>query len=59
MKENILLTVGLFIISSYFVNAYKLVNCDFESPYRCEAIHGIGLFPVFSLVTVFFESDDE
>lgn len=39
-------------------NAEKFVSCDFESSYRCEAIHAIGVFiPPVALVTVWFGDD--
>jgi len=27
-------------------NIIKLTQCDFEAPYKCEIIHGVGLTPV-------------
>ena len=39
-------------------NLVKFVSCDFESGYRCEVIHGIGVaVPPASLVTVWFGDD--
>jgi len=46
------------IFSCFFVNLYKLTQCDFESPYKCEVIHAIGLFPPASLIVVWFETDN-
>ena len=46
------------IFSCFFVNLYKLTQCDFESPYKCEVIHAIGLFPPASLIQVWFETDN-
>ncbi len=44
----------------YVWNGVKLANCDFESPYKCEAIHGIGVVvPPSSIITVWFEDDSK
>lgn len=43
----------------YAVNIYKLTKCDFSAPYRCEFIHGIGLFPPASFITAWFDSDEK
>lgn len=46
------LTIGI----SWIVNFVQLVVCDFEAPYRCEAIHGIGfVIPPLSVVTVWVD----
>ena len=53
---------GLFVISiiiAWPVNFYKLTECDFQPDYRCEAIHGIGLVPLLSPVTVWFGDDSD
>jgi len=56
MGYYIFLAVILF--APWVVNAVKLVDCDFESPYKCEAIHAIGVFiPPASYVTVWFGTD--
>lgn len=42
----------------YITNAYKFSNCDFESGYKCEIIHGAGVvFPPSAIVTVWFDDD--
>ncbi len=51
----ILLAVAVPV--AYVVNAVKLVNCDFQTPYRCEAVHAVGLVPLVSLITAFEPSD--
>lgn len=50
----LLVTIGLL---AFVTNIVKLTDCDFEAPYRCEAIHGIGLLPPVALVTVWFTTD--
>jgi len=56
--------IFVFVISAllatpWLVNAYKFFNCDFESSYRCETIHGAGIaIPPLAFATVWFESDN-
>ena len=53
MKGNIQAALGFLIfiliaagVVGYAMNIYKLVTvCDFEAPYKCEAIRVGGLFP--------------
>ena len=47
----------IFIAICWIVNLIKFTNCDFKSDYRCEAIHGVGLIPYISSVTVWFDVD--
>lgn len=53
------LAICIIVVFTIFwaVNAYKFTDCDFKSPYRCEAIHAVGIIPVFSIVTVWFDTD--
>lgn len=44
--------LGIIGLLAFVFNIVKLTDCDFEAPYRCEAIHGIGLFPPAAIVTV-------
>ena len=37
------------------VNIYKLINCDFEAPYKGEIVHGIGIIPPAAFVTVWID----
>ena len=42
----------------YITNVYKLFQCDFKSPYKCEVIHGIGvIIPPLSSVSAWFEEE--
>ena len=52
------LILNVVIFSCFFVNLYKLTQCDFESPYKCEVVHAIGLFPPASLIVAWFETDN-
>ena len=51
------LIVALGCIGGYGLNAYKLTQCDFESPYKCEVVHGVGLVPPLWVATVWFDTD--
>lgn len=49
-KENVDGTIGCIIIlfwvamiSGYFINIYKLIQCDFKAPYKAEVIRGVGV----------------
>jgi len=55
----ILVTVFmLFSVCAFLINAYKLTQCDYESPWKCEAVHALGLVvPPLSLITVWSEVD--
>lgn len=47
--------IWLYIGISWIVNAFAFFNCDFESSYKDEIIHGVGLFiPPLSGITVWF-----
>ena len=56
--ELVVVIVAVFGIGGWVWNAAKLASCDFESNYKCEAIHGAGLIvPPLSIVTVWFDDD--
>ena len=46
--ELMTLTFIIFFFISWPVNLWKFTNCDFESPYKYEIFHALGLIPVFS-----------
>jgi hypothetical protein len=48
----------LIIVGSYGTNIYKLTQCDFVSPLKCEIVHTIGLLPVASVITVWIDTDE-
>jgi len=52
------ITLVIAIITCWATNAYKFTQCDFESPYKCEVVHGVGLIPVVSLATVWVDTDE-
>lgn len=59
MKLTTLLIIFAIAITPWVWNAAKFAQCDFESNYKCEIIHGIGLFvPPASWITVWFDTDE-
>ncbi len=44
----------LFTLICWVVNLIKLLNCDFEGPWKEEAIHLIGLIGPASLITCWY-----
>ena len=40
----IILFFGVGGVTGYVSNIFKLVRCDFASPYKAEVIHGVGVF---------------
>lgn len=53
MREIILIKIAILLIigTGWIMNILKLVDCDFEKPYKCEILHGIGLVPPIGMVT--------
>ena len=43
----IVLVIGV----GWVKNIIKLSNCDFESPYKAEVIHTVGLLPPIGMIT--------
>ena len=57
---SVIIVTIVIITAPWILNAVKFVGCDFKSDYRCEAIHGIGLFiPPAAFVTVWFDGDED
>ena len=55
MYQEIVFFIVILSAVPWVWNAIKFVSCDFESPYRCEVIHGAGVFiPPASYITVWF-----
>lgn len=45
------ITVILVVGTGWVKNLIKLSSCDFESPYKAEVIHAVGLVPPIGMVT--------
>jgi hypothetical protein len=55
-----MLILAVICVLPYGWNGYKLAGCDFESPYKCEAVHTIGVvIPPAAFITVWFDDDRE
>lgn len=57
LKTTLLLTIVFWVIPGlcWIINLLKLLNCDFESPWKQEIIHSIGVFTFWgSCITVWF-----
>lgn len=52
-----LLVIAL-VAGAWVVNLVKLTSCDFQSPYKCEVLHGAGLIPIIGVFTAWFDSDE-
>jgi hypothetical protein len=40
------------------MNAYKLTQCDFDKPYKCEAVRSVGVFiPFIGAITGYYDFD--
>jgi hypothetical protein len=46
--------IYIYVIAAWIANLVQLINCDFNAPYRQEAIHAIGLLPGVSMITCWF-----
>jgi hypothetical protein len=57
--ELVLVLVVLPLLALYITNVVKLAKCDFEAPYKCEVIHGIGIAPPLFIVTAWFGTDED
>lgn len=58
LTSAIIIALWIFVAVSWFTNLFKLTECDFEAPFKCEAVHGIGLIPVVSVVTAWIDVED-
>ncbi len=48
------MTIAIIILISiigWVSNIVKLTNCDFESPYKCEVVHTVGIIPPVGAIT--------
>jgi len=59
--KAIFLVIGFVLLATpYVYNFVKLTDCDFESDYKCEAIHLSGaVIPPLAFITVWFDTDEE
>jgi len=56
----LVITFMLYAVCAFLINAYKLTQCDWETPIKCEAVHALGLVvPPLSLITVWSDDDTQ
>lgn len=59
LKSILVLAVYMAIIAGYFLNIYKLTQCDFEPKYRAETIRVCGIiFPPLGVFTGYMNLGD-
>ena len=58
LVELMVIVVFIAGVVPWIWNGFKFASCDFESNYKCEVIHGIGvLVPPTAIITVWFDDD--
>lgn len=65
MSDKEALVVGSIVLAlislvavCYVNNVLDFVDCDFQAPYKCEIVHGVGVvLPPVSVVTTFVGTD--
>ena len=57
MKAFAILPLIIVVAGSvgWCMNLYKLTQCDFESPYKCEAIRALGVVPPVGAIAGYFD----
>lgn len=59
MKDLIYVTLVIALLVGWAQSIVGFVNCDFESPYKCEAVYGIGiLVPIIGGVVGWMHIED-
>jgi len=58
MKISTILIIFVILVTPWLWNVVKFVSCDFESDWKCEVIHGVGVVvPPAAYITVWFATD--
>jgi hypothetical protein len=58
LVELVVVIFGLLFVCVWPYNLYRLSQCDFDAPYKCEVIHAIGVVvPPAAIVTMWFTED--
>ena len=55
----IILTIGVLCLTGWVKNVVKLAHCDFQSPYKAEVVHAVGILPPVGMITGWISIDDE
>ena len=61
MKITTILIVLFFVVfwSGWAMNVFKLVNSDFEAPYKTEIIRSVSLIPPVGAITGWMDIGEE
>jgi len=60
MQLRYMALIFILLATPWIWNAAKFASCDFESNWKCEAIHAIGIFiPPAAYITVWFGDDED
>jgi hypothetical protein len=60
MKLWKILIIFIVFVAIWITNLLKFLDCDFESNYKCEVVHGVGVFiPPVSVFTAWVKADKE
>lgn len=54
----IIVVIGVIGLIGWGMNIVKLIQCDFDAPYRAEAIRTIGIIPPVGAITGYLTIDD-
>lgn len=46
-------------VIGYVMNIYKLTQCNFESPYKCEIVHAVGIIPIVGVFSGYMSFEGE
>lgn len=49
--EILIVVIFLAVGIGWVKNIIKLVNCDFEAPYKAEVVHMLGIIPPVGMIT--------
>ena len=47
--EGVVILLVVLAGYGYGSNIFKLANCDFKSPYKCEVLHAAGIVPIVGI----------
>ena len=53
--QIIILLIAALAITGWVKNIIKLSGCDFQSPYKCEVIHAVGIIPPVGAVVGYMD----
>lgn len=51
MNFKTMIFIVVIALAGYVQGIVKLVNCDFEAPYKAEIIHGVGVVAGTGVIT--------